>query len=187
MTPEPTRQGASGATRATGEGRTEMDRLRQIDALVAEHVMGLKLRAPDEMEYTQDREWADGETFVIDNGLANAELVPKYSSNIAAAWRVVEKLQADGRLIDLGWAPEVGPWGFAIKHTDWSGPVPIERSSHCELADSAPLAICLAALKAAGVEPPREQAEVEPVVHCGKCGALKQIVRPGKWQCPECE
>lgn len=26
-----------------------------------------------------------------------------------------------------------------------------------------------------------------PEHHCGDCGTELQIVRPGKWQCPECE
>jgi len=29
--------------------------------------------------------------------------------------------------------------------------------------------------------------EDDMIHHCGQCGALLQIVRPGKWQCPGCE
>lgn len=27
----------------------------------------------------------------------------------------------------------------------------------------------------------------EPLIKCGECGAEMQIIRPGKYQCPDCE
>ena len=71
---------------------------------------------------------------------------PEYSSEIAAAWEVVERMKERG----LGMALEVNAASTgcvfgtgACLGDDLSGPMAIG-------AESAPLAICLAALKAVG-------------------------------------
>lgn len=116
---------------------------RELDALVAEKVMGW----PTFEQYNNDR--------VLELKMANAkgrrdnEVVPHYSTDIASAWEVVEKLYAidpheptllqiygplsDGYKINLIW-----------EHHD--GPILIGSL----VADTAPLGICLAALKAVG-------------------------------------
>ncbi len=113
---------------------------RELDALVAEKVMKLLVI------------YADGETDCvpviqesIDTGrsLIRADLLPHYSADIAAAWEVFERFTGDGRhpLVRYdGLRPEGYPyWTVAI-------------SGHRGDADTAPLAICLAALAAVGIE-----------------------------------
>ena len=33
----------------------------------------------------------------------------------------------------------------------------------------------------------QREATSEPIVTCGECNSVCDIVRPGKWQCPKCE
>lgn len=115
--------------------------LRKIDALVAEHVM--------------DREivWKDLDVrpkLFVDGGPATEEM-PFYSSDIAAAWEVVEKLP------DYDLKRRYGKWACTSLGDDcvWELDLPPGISDLTKLgavADTAPLAICLAALKARGVE-----------------------------------
>jgi len=111
---------------------------REIDALVAEHVMGAVwnnvpnypggacdiLQFPGGHGILVERRCSDGRTIYPAN-------LPAYSTDIAAAWEVVEKMEGadfdrfDGHL----------------------GPL------HAMTAKEAALDICLAALKAKGVEP----------------------------------
>jgi hypothetical protein len=72
---------------------------------------------------------------------------PRYSTDIAAAWEVVEKLTADHEFRFQ--ADYYGPFVQFIRYAeDKNGDHPDYSSS----ADTAPHAICLAALKAVGVE-----------------------------------
>ncbi len=96
----------------------------EIDKLVAEKVMGF--------EVTKDREIRqDRKIFRI----------PPYSRNIEFAWKVVEKLrenfwvQVESGKTNLCSIGEYGVVGSVVHGSD-----------------TAPLAICLAALKAVGVE-----------------------------------
>ena len=135
---------------------------RRIDRLVAEHVMGLRI-------YHYDKDHADscyymlvdencdyaGDDFGRHAGERDSEAdawekdCPYYSSEISAAWEVVEKLTDGHRR-----AVEVGNG-----HSSWwwcnvSRPEPDSHGcTHYDLtkADTAPLAICLAALKAKGI------------------------------------
>lgn len=87
--------------------------LREIDALVAEHVMGLK----EVRGYTS---------------------IPCYSTDISAAWDVVEK---------LGCYVEYWPgYGASMKSSGRDSPDFLGK------AKTAPLAICLAALKLKGID-----------------------------------
>ncbi len=67
-------------------------------------------------------------------------LMPEYSKYIAAAWEVIEWLE-DWK-ISVDWLPP-DKWQ-AVFSTD-------EDGTHYSIADTAPLAICRAALKALGV------------------------------------
>ncbi len=73
---------------------------------------------------------------------------PKYSTDIAAAWEVVEKLAEDTHggfaLNQLRFPHRQGIRGYL---TSFYGETHVEAT-----ADTAPHAICLAALKAVGVE-----------------------------------
>lgn len=107
---------------------------RKIDALVAEHVMGLyrvrKMRSKGVLLHNpNDRD-------------SHPQIVPFYSTCIKAAWEVVEKMPEFyirlHRLLD----------GYRC---EWYW---INRDLHGfrRDADTAPMAICLAALKAKGME-----------------------------------
>lgn len=136
---------------------------RELDARVAEKVMDL--RQPDDFGTTERHQWArDDESeygtyyckrcFAQSQAWANeADLVagpcdhepPPYSTNMTFAWPVVERLRERGFDVDVtarpGWqyGCRVAPKGAfntpAVKF---------------EAADSAPMAICLAALRAVG-------------------------------------
>lgn len=102
---------------------------RQIDALIAKHIMGLEVTdntyaAPIAVDYGVGEGGFDGPLL-------------KYSTDIKAAWEVVEKfdyyiIQADCGRYRVNLTPEY----------EW----------YDARAQSVPMAICLAALKAKGVE-----------------------------------
>jgi hypothetical protein len=72
---------------------------------------------------------------------------PPYSSNMNEAWQVVEKLQKDGWHIEL--YNENEKWCFDLtKYNEFMFVDRFYRAS----AEDASLAICLAALKAVGIE-----------------------------------
>jgi len=103
----------------------------ELDALVAEKVMGWQMVCDD---------CGDG---VDSTGTPNE--CPKFSSDIAAAWEVVEKLKPTHRQVVIdrhrGEDLQEEQWGVAfVTNTG----VSIFR----ERAPTAPLAICKAALKA---------------------------------------
>lgn len=94
---------------------------RQIDTLVAQYVMGL----PDKDINRRTMVRSD---------------LPHYTTDIAAAWQVVEKLKKHGF--------------YAVI---WVKPGIVQLYCHNEVCTieekgTVPLAICLAALKAVGVE-----------------------------------
>ena len=147
---------------------------RELDALVAEKVMGVTIKwvdildgykcaRPDGTWYEKgDADYEDcvdehtvpvvvmekGHTLYADwDGETSVRLntVHHYSTDIAAAWEVVEKLPHKfwpevGRMDDGRWYCEIVGRGDTARQVSKS---PIAR----EIADTAPLAICLAALK----------------------------------------
>lgn len=120
---------------------------RELDALVAEKVMGaVWTPTPSDMVFDEDY-WLEipGKPGVFAYRYRDGRVKPKagcppYSTDMASAWEVVEKMEQRGH-------------GFAL--ADSQGP-PWEATfdnlssmlSYIETADTAPLAICLAALKA---------------------------------------
>jgi hypothetical protein len=117
---------------------------RELDALVAEKVMGLKQvhRAYDlgepvtgELYFDNNQDWGT---------------VPFYSTDIAAAWSVIDHLIAlasaamDQPYFELRTCGSYYTAVWDTEERDWP--------TVTEDADTAPLAICLAALKAVGVE-----------------------------------
>lgn len=124
--------------------------LRKIDALVAEHVMGWTLRNCDGEPATTPDDYYDaanndGWTW---NGTDEA-WTWRPTQDIAAAWEVVEKLQAD-----VTFKRSMGYATVRLKFCDDDG---VERSGRAnEKYAAIPLAICLAALKAKGIEVPGE-------------------------------
>ena len=133
----------------------EMEAGRELDALVAEKVMGLS--APwDEntpcpycgeiMRYCGQRSWC--------TSCSEWRYGPykEYSEDISAAWEVVEKLRKSYRVR----IHEFGSgWQASLEIKDGRLRYPIEISHEGDESansDTAPHAFCLAALKAVGVE-----------------------------------
>ena len=114
---------------------------RKLDALIAEKVMG---NDRDWRKYLELRPlWVRGDKLTNDEYMAVAlggEL-PHYSTQIADAWLVAEKICGDEGHFEL----ERLYW-FNAKKTGWMA---IFHKGDAE-ADTAPLAICLAALKSIG-------------------------------------
>lgn len=118
---------------------------REIDALIAEKVMGYepsefthwpcgKARSPNQLYWRKD-----GKLFMFDN-------LPHYSTDIAAAWQVVDKL----RKIYCFQLDSVGFKGAEWRCMIGWGDDPINAiGEHCEPQ----MAICLATLEAAGMDP----------------------------------
>lgn len=102
---------------------------RELDAAVHDRVMGWGARlhaAKDQREYEQLRE--------------ELGMCPEYSSDIAAAWEIVEKLRRSGFLFYLETEPRCSDlFAYFRRPGD-----PSDRIS----APTAPHAICLAALRA---------------------------------------
>jgi ABA sandwich protein len=126
------------------------EQMRKIDCAIAEKVMGLK-------DIRMEESWPSQECLVYGFhphrkcGIP----VPEYSTNIAAAWEVVEKMKETYSVcIEKG--KDVPAWSVWLipEHKRGDGFHYIEDilekfgDSSCSL----PHAICLAALKAVGVE-----------------------------------
>jgi hypothetical protein len=72
--------------------------------------------------------------------------LPHYSTDIAAAWTVAEKLMESHFMLSLAVSHESG-WGCIV----WG---PQGARNEIDFAGTAPLAICCAALAAVGAEVP---------------------------------
>lgn len=101
---------------------------RKLDALVAEKVMG----------------WKDCEGGRGSAPEGGRFLVPHYSDGMGPAWEVVEKLRSDSNnhMIEIFW--DCDTWFCVIQSHN--------KELVKEWCETAPHAICLAALKAVGVE-----------------------------------
>lgn len=114
---------------------------REIDAIVAEKVMGWVSNYPGgwphpPMDTPNRKQYMDSEGCTV---------IPNYSSSIEAAWQIIEKLITQGHYVNIFSTEystptrENGPgWGCQVSSDDTS------------LDDTAPMAICLAALKTVG-------------------------------------
>jgi hypothetical protein len=112
---------------------------RELDALVAEKVMGFDVRKHGN-DWIYIGEVRPGGTD------PQGYPVPNYSEDISAAWKVVEKL-AQTRHITVNSAVGLDASKAFVKL--WRCEIDLTKhSSTEEFSDSAPHAICLAALKA---------------------------------------
>lgn len=110
---------------------------RERDALVAERVMGWVDFWPDG---TTDMAYPPNEQVM---GIeAERAPIPHYSTDIAAAWQVAEKLDHDYYDVHIQNTPGLGD--------EWC--VKLTGLEHSVCANTLPEAICLAALKAHGIE-----------------------------------
>lgn len=140
----------------------------ELDCRVHAEVFGHKLLTQEEMRAEAERVWQDqpdSRTFMMGFYVTGAggyfQTVPRYSTDIASAWKVVEEMKK------RKWDFQLSVW----EHTDEvSAQFMCAEDGFCELhqtdsdmedgishgtiaeADAAPLAICLAALKAVGAK-----------------------------------
>jgi len=134
----------------------ELD-LRQLDALVGRHIFGLDVKFAPQGEdggpvvYTGDRDWLQPGTPYYDAEDGRAWELPRYSSNIAAAWRVVERMAEMAKTATEANAP--AEFRAARAFINWWK---AERLWILPAPEAA-RRICLAALRAMGVEVPTER------------------------------
>jgi hypothetical protein len=128
---------------------------RERDALVAEKVMGLEVKRGRELKGTDLPEWLDepftpGKDNLYGTPYQQWWKIPAYSTDIAAAWLVVEKLDLFRKLGNDYCA------ALLTKHEKWEIMVltgmAINDNETIAEADTVPEVICIAALKACGVE-----------------------------------
>ncbi len=123
---------------------------RELDALVAEKVFGV-LAVHD----SRDGYGKGARQYPAINGNPSGP-VPFYSSDIACAWLVVEKMRRDGWAFTLLLTPPASSVIVPTAAFRQSVYPPdcrsIQEAGYSSHAESVPAAICLAALKAVGVE-----------------------------------
>lgn len=118
---------------------------RELDALVAEKVMGYHVEVHHPMGLVLPEPYISRAGALV--------LCPAYSTDIAAAWGVMDRLKADkdNYFIELIW-----------DYDNWYCPVTTHSVDKQKLLtgwSSAPLAICLAALRVYGHEFDEEDVE----------------------------
>jgi Phage ABA sandwich domain len=117
--------------------------LREIDLLVAEKVMGWEEVKENDFIKRPDVDFIGK---APDRFCEDAwSILPNYSTDISDVWEVVENFKDKGFLFTLK-NTVGGEYTFSL--TDWNGMC----STYTASSVTAPLAICLAALKAVGVE-----------------------------------
>jgi hypothetical protein len=118
---------------------------RELDALVAEKVMGWVEVRKQSIANALGQHVMDDYVGQPSIGVTQPVLVPRYSSMIQEAWKVADHLRTRSQFVAVlsGMGPQgVQPWICKINR---DGGFLEER------ADTAPVAICLAALKAVGI------------------------------------
>ena len=112
---------------------------RELDALVAVKALGWEWIDAMEMWY----DTSDSHTMLTSDEL------PEFSTDIAAAWHVVEHLdRTRNTWIDRLQKEGMEGWGLILA----SGTGYSVTHHQVHLAETVPLAICLAALKAVGID-----------------------------------
>ena len=124
----------------------------ELDALVAEKVMGWVWVDGFSSETNAPTKWLEPKNWneMVPEGWGAHSVpdVPKYSTDIWAAWEVVEKMRES--MIAIGIAHSI-----QMPQKDWSYLVTAQEPNKDEIfivEKSAPHAICLTALKAVGYE-----------------------------------
>lgn len=117
---------------------------RALDALIAEKIFnlpGIYQGKGDDGIWLDNRDYLDAGDYCYTPTQTACRLVPHYSTDIAAAWLVVEHFYSAG-------------WGAGVEmdgHTGCSAGI----GQFTARADTPAHAICLAALKACGAEAER--------------------------------
>lgn len=121
----------------------------ELNKLVAEHVMGWhwKVNARGAAGWATER----NEALVTDitqwSGFWVYPMTPSFSEDIDAAWAVVNNLNARGWRVEIF---STARSGVDVQVSKWGGPH--HEGDYAEWAETAPHAICRAALRAVGVE-----------------------------------
>ena len=102
---------------------------REIDALIEQAIFGNKVR--------HSKQWVEHMQYMVGN-----ETLKHYSTDIKAAWEVVEKMIPEIH-IQLEWLN-----GWEVGYYSTKDNLFYHLAAH----ESAPMAFCLAALKSKGVE-----------------------------------
>lgn len=103
---------------------------RELDMLIAEKVMGQTVREEHHKDFPQT---------VVCRWISETEMLPGYSTDISAAWEIIEHLR---------------PWRFNLERmnrtagSEWRADFDNRPSIFSGYGDTAPLAICRAALAA---------------------------------------
>lgn len=127
---------------------------REIDVLIATHVMGNTVVDFDTTEWLSSDYPYDGPFMQSPAGVI--QFVPNYSTEIGMAWEVVQKQEFGKRLTQSdGWEAK-DTFHLRFNNPGWcAGHMypgqPYLGAENWAYAPTAPLAICLAALKANGV------------------------------------
>lgn len=116
---------------------------RERDTLIAEKVIGAER---EEANYTIGYSSYTSVFWHIRGWRFDEAALPHYSTEIGAAWRVVEELQRRGITVEIY---NGSRGGCTVKILDFEKGRKWESTS----VDGAPEAICLVALKACGVGP----------------------------------
>ncbi len=114
--------------------------LRQIDALVAEHVMGWR---------------SCGDCWALELARVQKKHTWKPSIDIAAAWEAFEYIGGGYSVCDkwVDFSPMLEIRRIdSPSHAEWRCTIDTDEGRYESVGHTAPLAICLAALKAKGVE-----------------------------------
>lgn len=121
---------------------------RELDALIAEKVMGLELKQPKGVAWRENT-WVYAINDFRDSGPMYVVDCDFYSTDISAAWEVVDNLRYRKIPISIAhvFFPAEERWEYIAKAENVQ-PYGFEFAT----SDSAPHAICLAALKAVGYE-----------------------------------
>ena len=118
---------------------------RELDALVAEKVMGWVEVSKQPIANAFGQKVIDDYVGKPNFATPQPVIVPRYSTMIQEAWKVADKLRGEVQFLAVisGKGPQgTQPWICKINR---------EGSFIEERADTAPLAICLAALKGVGL------------------------------------
>ncbi len=123
---------------------------RELDALVAEKVMGYTpVKVTEYPAYDDNRNWVDiGDYVIYPEGVAFCTRVKDYSTDISAAWQVMEKIESLDNVQGVGlrggeyyWKQYSLRWNFWVNNNGMYPEVDV-------YGETAPLAICRAALMA---------------------------------------
>ncbi len=126
---------------------------RELDELVAEKVMGMHKKIGNHGGMMGSRS-GYFDAWIESNGERYGRDAPPFSTDIEAAWQVVEKVRNieidKDSLVKASFQVMASPYD-PVYYAGWVAHDDANAFYHWNFADTAPYAICLAALAAKGV------------------------------------